>query len=772
MQAIFSGGATSANTDVAGATGLAFTPADVNLWHPTMQRRSDAGHGVNSTFDQSRPANVDWSTDINGRSTTFKEGGASFYFGFEAWQQNPQNAYFDYGVNAQYGFLSSTAHRDLASNTAIDASYNVPGGAIGSLLTNAFSLSGYEVADKPTLYFNYYLATQDANSNTTAMRDSFRVQASVDGGSTWYPLATNNSVLDAELPRYLSASAYASYDARQRVQELFDNTGGWRQARVDLMEFAGYDDIQIRFDFATAGTMNQGTPGDEYGDFSSVQRAQQNDFEGVYIDDIMIGFSERGEMVTGTSAVNTYFTVPQNPDPAGPKQVLVGPYQLEMRRGTEYGATVSKNAPEIVVYTQYDTNDRMIGSLLRLGDQNVEREQGQLRIEANSVQFAAQYGIRVDAGARDANGVPHPGAAINLPTLNPSRLVRGLTVRNNVVAESGVGGILFSGDANAAGLPLAVVPFGLLVNNTIYGGETPAGTGITVEQNASPTVLNNIVANNANGILVDGTSTSTVLGANLFKLNTNNGATGSNAILLAANEPLFVDADSGNFYLAPGSKAIDSSVNRLDERPAMVAVNSPLAIPVAPIVAPEYDRFGQLRIDDPLQSPPPGLGSNIFKDRGAVERADFAGPYAILTLPEDNDLTIDLDPAETRVLVESFVVSEFALAIKDEGIGLDDRSVVSRNVTLILNGVVLRDGTDYVFRYDPIGDQVQLSVRKEVTPRRNVYEIVLANNPLVGIRDLAANGLRPNQLNGQTRFVITTAGLNDAPGRVGGPVLR
>lgn len=763
LRNIFNGGATSVSTGVGGATGLAFTPADVNLWHPTMQRRADAGHGINSTFDQSRPANVDWTTGIHNRSTTLKEGAASLYFGFETWQQDPQNAYFDYGVNAQYGFRSSTAHRDLASNTAIDASYNVPGGALGSLVTNAFSLSGYEVADKPTMYFNYFLATQGANSNGTDMRDSFRVMASIDGGFTWYPLATNNSVLDAELPEYLSTSAYASFDARQRVQELFDNTGGWRQARVDLMEFAGFDDIQIRFDFSTAGTMNEGTPGDEYGNFSSVQRAQQNDFEGVYIDDIIIGFTERGEMATGTTAVNTFFTVPQNPDPAGPKQVLAGPYQLEMRRGTEYGASVSGTAPEIVIFNQYDTNERMIESLQRLGDQNAQRQQGQLRIEANSIEHAAQYGIRVDAGVRDVNGVPHPGAPINLPTLNASRLVRGLTVRNNVIAESGVGGILFSGDASPTGSPLAVVPFGLLVNNTIYGGETPTGTGITVEQNASPTILNNIVANNQNGILVDGTSTSTVLGTNLFKLNTNNGVVGSNAILLAANEPLFVDAGQGNFYLSPGSKAIDSSINRLDDRPAIVAVNSPLAIPPAPIVAPETDRFGQLRVDDPLQSPPPGLGSNIFKDRGAVERADFAGPFAILTLPEDNDLAIDLDPEESRVLVEAFVVSEFALAIRDEGIGLDDRSVTTSNVVLILNGVVLRDGTDYVFRYDPIGDQIQLSVRKEVTPRRNVYEIVLNNTPLVGIRDMAANVLRPNRSNGQTRFVITTAGPNDAP---------
>lgn len=764
MQGVFSGGSTSASTYVYGATGLAFSSADVNLWHPTMQRRSDPGHGITSTFDQSRPANVTWTTDVNGRPITSTEGGASFYFGFETWQQNPQNAYFDYdNVNAQYGFLSQTAHRDLASNTAIAATYNVPGGTRGSLVTNPFCLASYTAADKPTLYFNYFLATQGANSNSNQMRDSFRVLASVDGGYSWSLLATNNSTLNAELPRYLSVSSNASPDPRQRVQELYDNTGGWRQARVDLSDFAGYGYIEIRFDFSTSGTMSQEAPGDQYGDLSSAQRAQQNNFEGAYIDDVMIGFAERGEMVTGPSSANSYFMVPQNPDPSGPKQVLAGPYQLEMRRGTEYGVSVSGTDPEIVLARLFHTNTRLIGPLLWLGDQNVERVQGQLRLEANTVRFASGYGILVDAAARDATGVPHPGAAINMPTLNSSRLVRGLTIRNNVIAESGVGGIMFSGDPNAAGTPQAVVPFGLLVNNTIYGSAEPLGTGITVEQNTSPTILNNIVANTENGILIDATSTSTVLGANLFKSNTNNGVTGSNAILLADNAPLFVDAERGNFYLAAGTKAIDSSVNRLDDRPSIVAVQSPLAIPPAPIVAPDYDRFGQLRIDDPLQSPPPGLGSNIFKDRGAVERVDFAGPYALLTLPADNDATIDLDPELSTVLVDAFVVSEFVVAIQDEGIGLDDRSVVSRNVTLILNGVLLKDGTDYVFRYDPIGDQIRLSVRREVAPRRNVYEIVLANDPTTGIRDLAANGLRPNRAAGETRFVITTAGPNNPP---------
>ena len=43
----------------------------------------------------------------------------------------------------------------------------------------------------------------------------------------------------------------------QVVQELFDNTESWRQARIDLGEYAGESNIQLRFDFATAGTMNE-----------------------------------------------------------------------------------------------------------------------------------------------------------------------------------------------------------------------------------------------------------------------------------------------------------------------------------------------------------------------------------------------------------------------------------------------------------------------------------------------------------------------------------
>src|SRR4029079_16839333 len=123
-----------------------------------------------------------------------------------------------------------------------------------SLITNQFSLADAAAADRPTLYFNYFLDTQGASSLTDTMRDSARVFISSDGGNTWKMLATNNSVLDAtpvanggnrdsEMPEFRSTSETASLDTgvngRQRVQDLYDNTGVWRQARISLGEFAG-----------------------------------------------------------------------------------------------------------------------------------------------------------------------------------------------------------------------------------------------------------------------------------------------------------------------------------------------------------------------------------------------------------------------------------------------------------------------------------------------------------------------------------------------------
>ena len=85
---------------------------------------------------------------------------------------------------------SGVWQRHLSAGLGIsESTYNLPGGAHGRMQTDAFSLAGYSTTDKPTLYFSYWLETQDAQDNDAAaaneMRDSARVLGSVDGGQTW-----------------------------------------------------------------------------------------------------------------------------------------------------------------------------------------------------------------------------------------------------------------------------------------------------------------------------------------------------------------------------------------------------------------------------------------------------------------------------------------------------------------------------------------------------------------------------------------------------------
>ncbi len=770
-QPVFAGGETFVDTGLGGVTGVTFSAVDFNLWHPTMRRRDDPGHGINASFDQSRPNPNQHRLNVLGYQTTEAEGGASFYFGLEPWQEVDQlNEYIRYDGNAQYG-LTPQQHRDLTSNAAITGgggnNYNLPGGAQGSLTTNPVDLSAYSAADKPTLYFNYFLQTEDANFVGTGagccMRDSARVFASTDDGDNWLMLATNNSVLsgdpNAELPRFISAQSTVSENSQQRVQELYDNTGGWRQARIDISEFAGADNLLIRFDFSTAGSMNQGIEGDANGSFFEEERFLANDFEGFYVDDLIIGLTERGEMVTNAPSTTSTFALPVNPEPGSASEVLAGDYQLEIRRGTPTAVTLTGTTADIITISPLDTNDRLIPETGRQGDRNVRREQGHVQIESNRVQDVAGFGIVFDAGARDAIGNrPSPASVRNLPTINNSRLVPGITIENNLIVNAAAGGIRFRGDENLGNVSMAAVPFGRILNNTVYEG----AVGIEVSRNASPTILNNIVANASTGISVDGTSLSTVVGANLFSGNADDGTLGENSIVQSEEDPLFIDPASGNFYLAPGSQAIDSSMNSLVDRPEAVAVGDPIGIPPSPIVVPERDFFGQLRVDDPSQEPPPGLGSNIFKDRGAIERADFVGPSGVVISPLDQG-AVDLEPAATIVRVDAPILTEILILVSDVGLGLDLTSVTSDRITLEMDGELLLAGIDYQFGFDTTNSTIRLTEFPNNGSFRERYDVTLDNSQATGIRDLADTVIRPNRPGGVTAFTIFTAGVNRPP---------
>jgi hypothetical protein len=142
-----------------------------------------------------------------------------------------------------------------------------------------------------------------------------------------------------------------------------------------------------------------------------------------------------------------------------------------------------------------------------IGDSNMSREQGQILLSSNIVRDSLQYGIVSDAGARSrpdlvplAGSLPHAGPVGNLRVRNLDRWVTGVVIANNVIANSGTGGILLSGDAATTG-DVGSIPFGRIINNTIYGNGS--GVGINVTENASPTILNTIISNVQTGVQID-----------------------------------------------------------------------------------------------------------------------------------------------------------------------------------------------------------------------------------------------------------------------------
>lgn len=384
-------------TGLNGSTGLAFSPLDFNLWHPTTRRGAvdEPGHGINTAYDNSRTPSAESRDVTDGLGTTRTQseaqGGHSFYFGLEEYSGGAVTPYLNYEAsNTQLGILNNIFQSDLTSSAVIGNNFNLPGGALGTLVTNTFDLvseTGDEsVLDRPTLYLNYFLATQgsaDAVGGGT-MRDSARVFISTDDGQSWELLATNNSPQGGatELPNFITHSQLANVsDDRQRIQELFDNSGSWRQTRVDMSDYVGLTGLRLRFDFSTAGTLitpglstndtglpagqfSLDTPVDAYGDLTSPGRGQNNNHEGFYIDDIIIGWSERGEMITGAVSDKTNFQVPQAPTSLMlPQELLSGAYQVEVRRGFEYAANKDKMTPDIVVNNTFDSNIRFISGV-------------------------------------------------------------------------------------------------------------------------------------------------------------------------------------------------------------------------------------------------------------------------------------------------------------------------------------------------------------------------------------------------------------------------
>lgn len=179
----------------------------------------------------------------------------------------------------------------------------------GDLDSVAFDLSGYSDADQPYLYFDYLLSDIGDDEVRVIARSDQQGETVLAGNAAGIA-GTNGSLLQ---------------------QDALEN---WYQARLDLGQFAGDSNVIIRFEYDTdlaAGT------GPVFGG------------EGLYLDNFIVGFAERGELVVGAASGRTGFT--------GQSQSVLGEYQLEIRPGQEYTTTTS--ATTQTPTATFDTNERL-----------------------------------------------------------------------------------------------------------------------------------------------------------------------------------------------------------------------------------------------------------------------------------------------------------------------------------------------------------------------------------------------------------------------------
>ncbi len=265
-------------------------------------------------------------------------------------------------------------------------------------------------------------------------------------------------------------------------------------------------------------------------------------------------------------------------------------------------------------------------------------------------------------------------------------------------------------------------------------------TGILISERSSPTLLNNVLSNLNAGIWQDASPT-TVVGSSVYQHNdqadSNVGETGDDFnVHLGDFAALFVNAGDGNFYPAPLSPIIDSAIDSLEDRVQYATVKGAVGIPVSPILAPDLDAAGLLRSDDPEVETPSGQGANVFKDRGGLDRADFAGPDAILIVPRDNDAAgLDLDPTDTIVQLAEGRYDNFTIQLVDglqsstsgEGVGVDDLSIDASKITLTADGQLLTEDVDYSFRYNPTTNTIRLTPLAGAWDNNKAYVISLPN---------------------------------------------
>ncbi|MGB7344966.1 MAG: peptidase, partial [Pirellulaceae bacterium] len=199
----------------------------------------------------------------------------------------------------------------------------------GTLLSEAFDLSGYVAEDLPTLYFNRLY--QPVFGPGGIGNDSATLSVVTDanpGGTIIHTFATDNNATGTVVDQ-------------------------WKQLRLSLGNFAGQSGVQFRIDYTTNGLIADSSPG-------STER-------GLLMDDFIVGFAERGE---------TVFNASSNSDFTGTGIGAVsGEYQLELRHGTDFITSIGGGNSRLDA--GFDTNDRHNRSVTLIAPNGSQVSDGQ-----------------------------------------------------------------------------------------------------------------------------------------------------------------------------------------------------------------------------------------------------------------------------------------------------------------------------------------------------------------------------------------------------------
>lgn len=258
---------------------------------------------------------------------------------------------------------------------------------------------------------------------------------------------------------------------------------------------------------------------------------------------------------------------------------------------------------------------------------------------------------------------------------------------------------------------------------------TAGGAGITVTGNATPTLLNNVIANTSTAIEF-GDNTDIVLGANTFyrndELAVGGQSLGEFAQVVSDSEVIFARPTDLVFTPIAGAPTIDSSIDSLNDRASLVSVKESLGIAASPIEAPDFDINGLQRIDDTNVEPPSGLGDDVFKDRGADDRGDSVGPRAVLLSPQAPDIGLSaglVTVSDPTQFFEIQFIDGLAPADVTPGTGIDDSTVNSGSLLLLQDNVPLVEGVDYRFGYNPTDNVIRLTPVAGVWEDNSTYQV-------------------------------------------------